>query len=191
MFRPLTHSLSTSPIALQRKTTEKQSPSGESPLKKEDHSSAAIRYLAYTNDVGEAFRPIVPLTIVRLAYAISWSYIIGDIVLEGRKETQKGSSRNEVSRTVSERAVFQTLASMALPALTIHTQVALFGIVFKRVGRYQYWGPTISGLVLIPILPVLYDRPVEYITQKVFNNLWPHEIQQLAMPHPLVHLTHS
>lgn len=38
---------------------------------------AAHRYLAYTSDVGEAFRPVVPRWIVRSAYGVSWLYIAG------------------------------------------------------------------------------------------------------------------
>ena len=38
---------------------------------------AAHRYLAYTSDVGEAFRPVVPRWIVRSAYGVSWAYIAG------------------------------------------------------------------------------------------------------------------
>ena len=36
------------------------------------------RYVAYTSDIGEAFRPVVPPSIVTAGYAISWAYLIGD-----------------------------------------------------------------------------------------------------------------
>lgn len=42
---------------------------------------AIVRYLAYTSDVGEAFRPIVNPKIVSAAYAISWSYVIGRVII--------------------------------------------------------------------------------------------------------------
>jgi len=38
------------------------------------------RYLAYTSDVGEAFRPVVKSYIVKGAYAVSWCYVLGDVV---------------------------------------------------------------------------------------------------------------
>jgi len=29
------------------------------------------------------------------------------------------------------------------------------------VGKYQKWGPTLSGLALVPFLPFILDHPVE------------------------------
>src|SRR3954447_136868 len=46
---------------------------------------SAQRYVAYTSDIGESFRPIAHPYIVRSAYAISWAYIIGDVTNEGYK----------------------------------------------------------------------------------------------------------
>lgn len=43
------------------------------------------RYVAYTSDIGEAFRPVVPPTIVTAGYAISWMYLVGDVGYEGYK----------------------------------------------------------------------------------------------------------
>lgn len=36
------------------------------------------RYVAYTSDIGEAFRPVVPPSVVTAGYAVSWAYLIGD-----------------------------------------------------------------------------------------------------------------
>ena len=114
-----------------------------------------VRYLAYTSDVGEAFRPIVSPKIVTGAYAISWGYVICDVSYEGYKDYKKGSDRSHITRTVLERSLFQSIASMALPAFTIHTQVHLFSKVFKKIGRFQKWGPTCMGFALIPFIPYL------------------------------------
>lgn len=43
------------------------------------------RYVAYTSDIGEAFRPVVPPSIVTAGYAVSWMYLIGDVGYEGYK----------------------------------------------------------------------------------------------------------
>lgn len=50
--------------------------------------AASTRYLAYTSDVGEAFRPIVPPAIVTAAYGISWLYLGLDVGYEGYKSVQ-------------------------------------------------------------------------------------------------------
>jgi hypothetical protein len=31
------------------------------------------------------------------------------------------------------------------------------------------WGPTFTGLIVVPILPYLYDRPVENATEWAFD----------------------
>lgn len=51
---------------------------------------ASSRYLAYTSDVGEAFRPIVPPAIVSAAYGISWLYLGLDVSYEGYKSHHAG-----------------------------------------------------------------------------------------------------
>lgn len=46
---------------------------------------SAQRYVAYTSDIGESFRPIAHPSLVRAAYGISWAYLIGDVSHEGYK----------------------------------------------------------------------------------------------------------
>ena len=128
------------------------------------------RYLAFTSDVGEAFRPIVAPKWVTLSYGVSWAYCGVDVAYEGWKEHKKGKEAKEVGWIVLERSIFQALASMLLPAATIHTQVHVFQHVFKRIGKFQKWGPTVAGLALLPVLPYMYDKPVEQGLEWVFKN---------------------
>ncbi|KFY45088.1 hypothetical protein V495_03126, partial [Pseudogymnoascus sp. VKM F-4514 (FW-929)] len=46
---------------------------------------SAQRYVAYTSDVGESFRPVAHPNLVRAAYGISWCYLAGDVAFEGYK----------------------------------------------------------------------------------------------------------
>ncbi|KFY20952.1 hypothetical protein V493_07596, partial [Pseudogymnoascus sp. VKM F-4281 (FW-2241)] len=46
---------------------------------------SAQRYVAYTSDVGESFRPVAHPNLVRAAYGISWTYLAGDVAHEGYK----------------------------------------------------------------------------------------------------------
>ncbi|KAI9839183.1 MAG: hypothetical protein M1819_003176 [Sarea resinae] len=46
---------------------------------------SAHRYVAYTSDIGESFRPVAHPYLVRGAYGISWAYIAGDVSYEGYK----------------------------------------------------------------------------------------------------------
>lgn len=58
-----------------------------------------------------------------------------------------------------------------LPALTIHTVVAQSTKLYKNVKnpRIKAWGPTLTGLAVVPILPYLFDKPVEHVTEASFR----------------------
>ena len=51
---------------------------------------STARYLAYTSDVGEAFRPIVNPWVVQAAYGISWAYVATDVGLTAYMEREIG-----------------------------------------------------------------------------------------------------
>eukprot|EP00331_Platyophrya_macrostoma_P034674 CAMPEP_0176437254 /NCGR_PEP_ID=MMETSP0127-20121128/18498_1 /TAXON_ID=938130 /ORGANISM="Platyophrya macrostoma, Strain WH" /LENGTH=235 /DNA_ID=CAMNT_0017820817 /DNA_START=82 /DNA_END=789 /DNA_ORIENTATION=- len=128
-----------------------------------------VRYLAYTSDFGEAFRPIAHPLVVRGSYGVSWAYVIGDVSYEAyNMSVNHHIAGTDLYVTTAKRAVFQSIASMALPALTIHTVVHQAKNAFKRVGRFQKWGPSAIGLSIVPFLP-LYDHPVEQVCDYVFD----------------------
>lgn len=156
---------------------------------------SAHRYVAYTSDIGESFRPIAHPYLVKAAYGISWAYLAGDVGNEGYKaylrnqrtlygesgkpspivgsdklaapqppETKLGPGMTggeaqlvqqqqqqlgrvpplEDYRTVmAQRAVFQGLASMGLPAFTIHSVVKYSGKALKnhKNVKIRTWGP--------------------------------------------------
>jgi fission process protein 1 len=106
------------------------------------------------------------------------------------------SEPTRVGMVAVKRAVFQSLASMsvhvcfhitlishltshwiltmthrALPAFTIHTAVNQAKKAFTNVQnkRVKTWGPTISGLAIVPFLPYVFDHPVETATDKAFE----------------------
>ncbi|KAF8607642.1 hypothetical protein BDV93DRAFT_519667 [Ceratobasidium sp. AG-I] len=141
---------------------------------------ASTRYVAYTSDIGEAFRPVVPPAIVTAAYGISWAYLAGDVGYETYKAKRQGPNAVEAANfseptrlgmVATQRAVFQSLASMALPAFTIHTVVRQSAKAFVGVKniRVKAWGPTVTGLAVVPFLPYLFDHPVEHATDRVFD----------------------
>ncbi|GAA5809380.1 hypothetical protein MFLAVUS_002788 [Mucor flavus] len=132
---------------------------------------ASTRYLAYTSDVGEAFRPIVPPFIVTAAYGISWLYLGLDVSYEGYKSVHAGMDNASIATTVVKRGVFQSLASMAFPMMTIHSIVKYSAIGFKNVKntKVRAWGPTLLGLGIVPFLPYIFDEPIEHIVDKVFK----------------------
>ena len=172
---------------------------------------SAQRYVAYTSDIGESFRPVAHPRLVRTAYGISWAYLIGDVAHEGYKaynqnqrilypelpreasqarydnatqplkavedQTHTSLTPGKVAplddyRTVMvERAVFQSIASMGLPAFTIHSIVRYSGRALKDVKnvRLRSYGPIGLGLAAVPFLPFLFDKPVEQAVEWTFH----------------------
>ncbi|KAL5335151.1 mitochondrial 18 KDa protein-domain-containing protein [Aspergillus crustosus] len=200
---------------------------------------SAHRYVAYTSDIGESFRPVAHPYLVRSSYAISWSYLLGDVAHEGYKaylrnrrvlappcEAYKDASdldthqivlgmatgnvagplsgkREEEQETLdgttgaangnkdtlmpwptthipliedyrvimAKRAVFQSLASMGLPALTIHSVVRYSGRALKGAKRtfVRTWVPIGLGLSIVPFLPYIFDHPVDLAVDWAFR----------------------
>jgi fission process protein 1 len=149
---------------------------------------SAQRYVAYTSDIGESFRPIAHPWLVRSAYGISWAYLIGDVSNEGYKayvrngrvraaegeefksavstiEKVEGGLAGEKRGTIpaledyraimAQRAVFQSVASMGLPAFTIHSIVRYSGRWLKDAKnlKVRTWGPI--GVSAFPSLSIL------------------------------------
>jgi fission process protein 1 len=169
---------------------------------------SAHRYVAYTSDIGESFRPIAHPYLVKGAYGISWLYLIGDVSHEGYKaycrnqktlhpenyievhdketgpelmptankgifDTIKDVAKNATSTegvkaggqgsaltggqispgvipaiedyraVMAQRAIFQAVASMGLPAFTIHSIVRYSGRALKDAKNktLRTWGP--------------------------------------------------
>lgn len=127
---------------------------------------SAHRYVAYTSDIGESFRPVAHPWLIKGAYGISWVYLAGDVGHEGYKAYLRNqrvkhpgtpgvlSSRISDAReslatadgnpevghvpaiedfraVMVQRAIFQSIASMGLPALTIHSIVRYSGRALK------------------------------------------------------------
>ena len=166
---------------------------------------SAHRYVAYTSDIGESFRPVAHPWLVRSAYGISWAYILGDVSYEGYKAywqnqrklnpqlvlTDKQQRATglpgpvdatdappgvvaplEDYRTVMvQRGIFQSLASMGLPAFTIHSVVRYSGRALKGSKNtvVRTWVPIGLGLSVVPFLPALFDKPVENAVEWMFH----------------------
>ena len=148
---------------------------------------SAQRYVAYTSDIGESFRPVAHPYLIKTAYGISWAYLAGDVGYEGYKaylrnqrimhpgepgvvahnatdattsqSTTLGSALSDAGMlagqprhvpaiedykaVMAQRAIFQSIASMGLPAFTIHSIVRYSGRALKDVKnvRIRSYGP--------------------------------------------------
>lgn len=161
----------------------------------------AQRYVAYTSDIGESFRPVAHPNLVKLGYGISWAYVLGDVGYETwrAKMRQQGSyypglrpwdptpepnlvaakEYNDYDWKILgvKRALFQSIASMGLPAFTIHSTVKYSASLFNNIKspRVRAVVPVACGLAVVPVLPFLFDYPVEvgvdYVFDKAFKKV--------------------
>lgn len=78
---------------------------------------------------------------------------------------------NDYRTVMAQRAIFQSIASMGLPAFTIHSIVRYSTRAMKDVKnpRLRVWGPIGLGLAAVPALPFLFDHPVETAVEWVFH----------------------
>ena len=129
------------------------------------------RYVAYSSDVGEAFRPVANPRWVRAGYGVAFAYVIGDTGWQANKA--RYIEGKDVTRTAAHTFAFHSVASIAAPSLIIHTQVHLVQKICQRAGRFQKWGPVIAGLALIPLLPFAVDAPLEHMVDLAFDKVWP------------------
>ncbi|MCJ1468889.1 hypothetical protein MMC07_007519 [Pseudocyphellaria aurata] len=168
---------------------------------------SAHRYVAYTSDIGESFRPVARPWLIKGAYGVSWAYLAGDVGHEGYKaylsnqrilhpvvsEAVSIESSNETGKTpgvqsinqqpghvpaiedfrsvMVQRAVFQSVASMGLPAFTIHSIVRYSGRALKTAKNpmIRTFGPIGLGLGAVPFLPFIFDKPVENAVEWTFH----------------------
>lgn len=163
---------------------------------------ASHRYVAYTSDIGESFRPVAHPYLVSMGYAVSWLYILGDVGFASWKVKLKSEGRyvngllpwqypypepNVVAQTAFnestdslvdkdwklsavKRGIFQSIASMGLPAFTIHSAVRYSSVLFKNAAKpLRTYGPVGIGLGIVPLLPYAFDEPVEHAIDYIFE----------------------
>lgn len=148
------------------------------------------RYLAFSSDVGEAFRPVVSTGMVRLSYGLTWGYVFGDIAYSTYNAYKLHPHNTAFVKDRASRATtFQLLGSVALPFLIIHTTVSQSSKVFAKytpnLRVMRMWGPSAIGLALIPFLPTFVDHPIEKAVDYAFNHYNPFKVDQkfLEMHH--------
>lgn len=75
------------------------------------------------------------------------------------------SSHLSASSELTDRFL---LSSPAVHSVVKHSAKAF---VNQKNLRVKTWGPTITGLAVVPLLPYLFDHPIEYATDVVFEKL--------------------
>eukprot|EP01064_Diplonema_japonicum_P038258 TRINITY_DN9198_c0_g1_i1.p1 TRINITY_DN9198_c0_g1~~TRINITY_DN9198_c0_g1_i1.p1 ORF type:complete len:171 (+),score=27.84 TRINITY_DN9198_c0_g1_i1:51-515(+) len=130
------------------------------------------RYLGYVNELGEAYRPLIPIQAVWGSYVIAIGYAAGDSIDKTRNELTNGSSTKKAFAVGGCAALWQLLASVTLPAFFVNKQVASTSFLIKKYRPQASpsmvkFAPTLSGLAVIPFLPYVLDPPITFAVDKL------------------------
>ncbi|XP_011158735.2 mitochondrial fission process protein 1 isoform X2 [Solenopsis invicta] len=126
-----------------------------------------VRYLGYANEVGEAFRSLVPKSIVWFSYALSSGYVLADTVHKGVKVYQSDVSPQKTKNVLlstSDTMLWQAFASVIIPGFTINRICAAVQFAQRKSTRVAWkkpWIPTLIGLASIPFIIHPIDHAVE------------------------------
>ncbi|KFO23643.1 Mitochondrial fission process protein 1 [Fukomys damarensis] len=135
----------------------------------------------YANEVGEAFRSLVPRAVVWLSYGVSSSYVLADAIDKGKKAGEvpgpEASRSSRVTVAVVDTFVWQALASVAIPGFTINRVCAASLHVLGTATRWplavRKWTTTALGLLAIPVIIHPIDRSVDFLLDSSLRKLYP------------------
>ncbi|XP_063396983.1 mitochondrial fission process protein 1-like [Mytilus trossulus] len=137
-----------------------------------------VRYLGYANEVGEAFRSMVNVNLVRFTYVVASGYVVADAVHKGQEASQKTyqdekKKQSRVRTAVLDTLIWQGLASVAIPGFTINRVCTFSGLLLKKSTSWpapmRHWTTTFIGLACIPFIIKPIDRSVDYFMENSFR----------------------
>ncbi|TMW60856.1 hypothetical protein Poli38472_000898 [Pythium oligandrum] len=133
-----------------------------------------VRYLGYSNELGESFRPIVPRLVVP-SYVVAFGYVLGDTYDKATKASQvadkqelpSGKLTALVANATVDTLLWQTMASVVIPGFTINRVVALSSTIAQKTLQQspvlRRWAPTAIGLGVIPLIIHPIDHFVDFL----------------------------
>eukprot|EP00039_Didymoeca_costata_P030090 m.27852 g.27852 ORF g.27852 m.27852 type:complete len:163 (-) comp7944_c0_seq2:1116-1604(-) len=137
-----------------------------------------LRLLGYANELGEAFKHVIPRTGYFGSYAIACTYCAADAVNIGLATSEKYSNHDEhnerVRDDVIDTVLWQGFASVAIPGLVINRIVSASRLVLANPGLaapqfLRLWGPTSLGIAAIPFIVKPIDSFVDFALDNTYR----------------------
>jgi len=139
---------------------------------------SALRYLGYTNEVGESFRPILPKFVVP-SYIVAFGYVGCDTVDKAVVSLRENKPIDIVARNTFDALLWQVLASVLIPGKLVHLITHSADYLVKRKPVKQYlpshlrrFGPTAVGLAVIPFIVHPIDALVTDLLDATTRKWW-------------------
>lgn len=156
-------------------------PTEDKPSKEVDiYRDTWVRFLGYANEVGEAFRALVPVSLVWASYAVATAYVSADALDKGKKAAaahgEEPGRSTRVAVAVVDTFVWQALASVAIPGFTINRVCAGSLYLLGRTTRWplpvRKWTTTAIGLSTIPFIITPIDRGVDFLLDSSLRKVY-------------------
>ncbi|KAJ1494189.1 mitochondrial 18 KDa protein-domain-containing protein [Baffinella frigidus] len=127
----------------------------------------ALRYLGYTNEVGESFRPLVHGRLVAASYVVAGGYVCADAADKAIRAWKERSLPEQQRKIFAlergfDTLMWQGLASVAIPGLVINRIVWAVGKL-PLSGKARAVAPTMIGLACIPLIIHPIDNAVHVV----------------------------
>lgn len=138
-----------------------------------------VRYLGYSNEIGEAFRNLVKKQVVHASYAVAIGYVLCDTADKASKkhklpEALGGGTRGALIAS-GDTLIWQMLASVVIPGFTINRICWASGKALKTTKAYKSGGkwmkliPTLIGLAAIPVIIHPIDKGVDRLMDETYR----------------------
>uniref|UniRef100_A0A914DI22 Mitochondrial fission process protein 1 n=1 Tax=Acrobeloides nanus TaxID=290746 RepID=A0A914DI22_9BILA len=140
-----------------------------------------IRLLGYANEVGEAFRSMVHVNVVRFSYLVAFGYVCADTFDKSQKAYNLEWKNNEERRkqviiTMGDTLCWQSFASVIIPGFTINRLCALTAAILKKTTSLPSpilkTTTTLVGLSAIPFIVKPIDAFVELSMDQSLRKLY-------------------
>ncbi|XP_020808432.1 mitochondrial fission process protein 1 isoform X2 [Drosophila serrata] len=131
-----------------------------------------IRYMGYSNEIGESFRPLVPKSLVAASYGMAIGYVCTDTFDKALRLQMEGASTKEVAIKGADVFAWQMMASVAIPGLVINRITwATRSLLTRAPVAVLKTVPTLVGLVSIPLIIHPIDSLVDRLMDATFRRV--------------------
>lgn len=144
------------------------------------YKDSILRYLGYANEVGEAFRVLVPASVVRFSYVVASGYVVADSFHKGQKVWERSTSGDahkykKVAVAATDTLIWQGLASVIIPGFTINRICWLSQLALQQIRSLpqpaQKWSVVAVGLGSIPFIVHPIDKGVDLIMDSTIRKV--------------------
>jgi fission process protein 1 len=128
------------------------------------YKDSYLRFLGYSNEIGEAFRKITSKNFVAFTYILEFAYFAGDTLHKGHKAYHDPKSADNkyyyVIKHSGYTVLWQFFATCLIPALAINIVVGRVHniLTYKKFSQKTIrYTPLSIGLLMIPLFNIYID----------------------------------